>query len=69
MLKLSYNQFCEAWIYPAAFRRLCVETKATKCQPLRLRGPAAFRRLCVETGATCRLPVGYLSSRLQAAVC
>ena len=33
---------------PAAFRRLCVETKANG-QPKKLFKPAAFRRLCVET--------------------
>ena len=35
-------------IYPAAFRRLCVETH--QCQHATRRpSPAAFRRLCVET--------------------
>ena len=33
---------------PAAFRRLCVETKHANNQPTR-RCAAAFRRLCVET--------------------
>ena len=33
---------------PAAFRRLCVETKMTAILRLKL-PPAAFRRLCVET--------------------
>ena len=44
---------------PAAFRRLCVETRS-----LRLHGytdlPAAFRRLCVETPKQ-RSPIGGLS--------
>ena len=37
--------------YPAAFRRLCVETvfEIDLCQPT---FPAAFRRLCVETLST-----------------
>ena len=34
--------------YPAAFRRLCVETSIITTEPL-FSGPAAFRRLCVET--------------------
>ena len=33
---------------PAAFRRLCVETRQTKSAPPK-QNPAAFRRLCVET--------------------
>ena len=36
-------------LYPAAFRRLCVETKWTK-KATSAPPPAAFRRLCVETG-------------------
>ena len=39
---------------PAAFGRLCVETR-TKAQILIQLSPAAFGRLCVET--TVRLPV------------
>ena len=35
-------------IRPAAFRRLCVETKYDEL-PLLIEKPAAFRRLCVET--------------------
>ena len=33
---------------PAAFRRLCVETKSLIRPPVK-KAPAAFRRLCVET--------------------
>ena len=33
---------------PAAFRRLCVETKAKMIEAIES-APAAFRRLCVET--------------------
>ena len=44
------------FIQPAAFRRLCVETR------FRLRGiaplfPAAFRRLCVETAEDMARPM------------
>ena len=35
--------------FPAAFRRLCVETTLTAVLLVQIR-PAAFRRLCVETG-------------------
>ena len=38
---------------PAAFRRLCVETKLGGSY-LKVRRPAAFRRLCVETLALLR---------------
>ena len=34
---------------PAAFRRLCVETKILNFGYYTNIGPAAFRRLCVET--------------------
>ena len=36
------------FVAPAAFRRLCVETK-TKTSKTMIKNPAAFRRLCVET--------------------
>ena len=55
--------------FPAAFRRLCVETlpgykAAAKCSD-----PAAFRRLCVETSVGARGTMQFMPSRLQAAVC
>ena len=53
---------------PAAFGRLCVETKPIRryCLP---RNPAAFGRLCVETTANLCVSDGEKTSRLRAAVC
>ena len=54
--------------FPAAFRRLCVETANMG----NINGgslPAAFRRLCVETILFTLLMPSYIASRLQAAVC
>ncbi|EIG30420.1 hypothetical protein HMPREF1051_1270 [Neisseria sicca VK64] len=53
---------------PAAFRRLCVETKAV-LKWVFLYFPAAFRRLCVETKITGAWAFPGETSRLQAAVC
>ena len=53
---------------PAAFRRLCVETRRNPASLPRIL-PAAFRRLCVETAATPALLSAKAISRLQAAVC
>ena len=53
VLKLARTYPTQALLYPAAFRRLCVETLAKKSRR-ELREPAAFRRLCVETIWTTR---------------
>ena len=68
VLKLTNVGTAKRSKFPAAFRRLCVETtgdRYTLREPL----PAAFRRLCVET--TSKLPALLIpnASRLQAAVC
>ena len=55
-------------VFPAAFGRLCVETR-TKLSIKKGTVPAAFGRLCVET-ATCMVLIsGLFASRLRAAVC
>ena len=48
MLKLAFFAVIAAVGYPAAFRRLCVETFYAITQGASVL-PAAFRRLCVET--------------------
>ena len=53
---------------PAAFRRLCVETRNTLVVGGH-EGPAAFRRLCVETSHAITGKGKRGPSRLQAAVC
>ena len=53
---------------PAAFRRLCVETKLAR-HGLTSWKPAAFRRLCVETFLSSPKSLKANPSRLQAAVC
>ena len=48
VLKLYMNSNEHKHAYPAAFRRLCVETAIfSYCRFAVI--PAAFRRLCVET--------------------
>ena len=54
--------------YPAAFRRLCVET-CGRLTAMSVIAPAAFRRLCVETASSTGLVSSSEASRLQAAVC
>ena len=53
---------------PAAFGRLCVETRNTLVVGGQ-EGPAAFGRLCVETEAVVLNQEYERSSRLRAAVC
>ena len=56
-------------LIPAAFGRLCVETKIAirfKTAPI---WPAAFGRLCVETAIVKAEAVARVASRLRAAVC
>ena len=53
--------------FPAAFRRLCVETFALYMRDTEVL-PAAFRRLCVETYLFAG-DINIKASRLQAAVC
>ena len=68
VLKPNLQRPYDAVLSPAAFRRLCVETK----DPLHAEHvaiPAAFRRLCVETSCSFDCFVDALTSRLQAAVC
>ena len=48
MLKPMRRGETDYYTYPAAFRRLCVETLTIRCG-WPTDGPAAFRRLCVET--------------------
>ena len=48
VLKLTCAWFVYGALKPAAFRRLCVETKYPSVSRQRT-APAAFRRLCVET--------------------
>ena len=55
-------------LFPAAFRRLCVETSFVSAGS-RLWRPAAFRRLCVETTKIIQVTTTCATSRLQAAVC
>ena len=52
---------------PAAFGRLCVETRNRRTQ-MTQQFPAAFGRLCVETAAAIVVFAGK-PSRLRAAVC
>ena len=47
-----------AYMKPAAFRRLCVET-LLKLSTVCVKEPAAFRRLCVETRRGGRLRWGW----------
>ena len=47
-MKRMPKMMSDAGFEPAAFRRLCVETKPPNREQ-RGGGPAAFRRLCVET--------------------
>ena len=49
MLKLPFAAFLYCLNKPAAFGRLCVETKLRKMTGVTLSCPAAFGRLCVET--------------------
>ena len=58
------GRFFRCFFVPAAFRRLCVETKQEKKAKLH-QFPAAFRRLCVETeiGAAGRLKLGPAAFR------
>ena len=48
MLKLLTGRLLTGDLYPAAFRRLCVETMDEAIEAGDAQ-PAAFRRLCVET--------------------
>ena len=48
VLKPDYMKFGAVREIPAAFRRLCVETRYAPSRYLET-VPAAFRRLCVET--------------------
>ena len=48
-MKPVYKRYENLPEYPAAFRRLCVETKCKVILFYNLTFPAAFRRLCVET--------------------
>ena len=68
MLKLLQIPLFCSYAKPAAFGRLCVETKCmTQLEVLGI--PAAFGRLCVETSQGARGIDVYYSSRLRAAVC
>ena len=51
MLKLVQQMMSVDLCFPAAFGRLCVETKMKECNSL-VDLPAAFGRLCVETKIT-----------------
>ena len=53
---------------PAAFGRLCVETRPLAAETQSV-APAAFGRLCVETEIMPGLPHRESASRLRAAVC
>ena len=55
-------------LIPAAFGRLCVETRFED-NGATLAFPAAFGRLCVETLDDVDLDDNNTSSRLRAAVC
>ena len=68
VLKLSLPYPISTNRYPAAFRRLCVETIPFPLFSY-LGSPAAFRRLCVETCKGRAKDTISMSSRLQAAVC
>ena len=68
VLKLVIGIAAVAAAFPAAFRRLCVETIKPVGRKL-YEWPAAFRRLCVETLAMARIDLPLMTSRLQAAVC
>ena len=48
MLKPAIIYLINLFAFPAAFRRLCVETTDI-CGGQKWLAPAAFRRLCVET--------------------
>ena len=67
-MKLTSKTSIRRLNLPAAFRRLCVETKPIRRYCLS-RNPAAFRRLCVETPNVDFIELDKLASRLQAAVC
>ena len=68
MLKLLVAVVLLVVVEPAAFRRLCVETRFQTAR-ISAQIPAAFRRLCVETVAVASLLRPLSASRLQAAVC
>ena len=56
-------------LMPAAFGRLCVETKRKQNNTSLRQAPAAFGRLCVETMLAKRKDFKNRPSRLRAAVC
>ena len=56
-------------IMPAAFGRLCVETRSLDEIAVSRSDPAAFGRLCVETNINNVLYKTPIASRLRAAVC
>ena len=67
MLKPPEQEKQALQVVPAAFRRLCVETRHCTLRQS-VDSPAAFRRLCVETANGRTYALAY-ASRLQAAVC
>ena len=68
MLKRYRTLFLMFFYFPAAFRRLCVETFSVE-DASGNDTPAAFRRLCVETPHWLLTAHRSMPSRLQAAVC
>ena len=67
-MKLQIVDVFNVILMPAAFGRLCVETKRSRALVF-LWVPAAFGRLCVET-VNARIKFRpSLPSRLRAAVC
>ena len=68
MLKRSSNNDLDDQPLPAAFGRLCVETREIIGNRL-AELPAAFGRLCVETIKLKDLGEDEKTSRLRAAVC
>ena len=67
-MKLHSHRTSDFEDFPAAFRRLCVETLLSGLGSSE-KDPAAFRRLCVETQGTVIKEIDKKTSRLQAAVC
>ena len=58
MLKQTANTKSPIQKFPAAFRRLCVETVEPDSAAV-AKAPAAFRRLCVETQTSKRRLGGW----------
>ena len=69
VLKLRIRAMVLGLVTPAAFGRLCVETKCFVSDGCKLIAPAAFGRLCVETDPVLAKHGNQPASRLRAAVC